>query len=54
MSLFAKYKKNYPQPAAELEMIQHGELPGDWDAISSFSTMKKEWPAAVIGRGAQR
>jgi len=36
-SLFAEYQKKYPQPATELEMIQHRVLPGDWDAdVQSF------------------
>jgi transketolase len=41
-SLSKKYKENYPQPAAELAMIQNSELPADWDAeIQPFPTDAK-------------
>jgi transketolase len=31
-ALFADYKKKFPELAAEIELIQHRELPADWDA----------------------
>ena len=31
-ALFAEYKKKYPELAAEIELIEHHELPAGWDA----------------------
>jgi transketolase len=34
---FTKYREKYPEQAAQLEMIEHGELPKGWDAdIATF------------------
>lgn len=47
-SLFAKYQKEYPQQAADLEMIRRGDLPGDWDAeVQSFPADAKGMASRV-------
>jgi transketolase len=47
-SLFVEYKKKFPASADELEMIQHHELPKDWNAeIQSFPADAKGMASRV-------